>query len=61
MKPGLTIKEAAEVMGVTEQYLRISLQRGTLPFGSATIMKKGGKIYRYHIPSKGVYKYMGLE
>lgn len=31
----LTVKQAADLMGKTEQFVRIGLQRGILPFGWA--------------------------
>ena len=31
----LTIKETADLMGASEQFVRIGLQRGQLPFGYA--------------------------
>lgn len=38
----LTIKEAAERMGKSEQYVRIGLQQNRLPFGSAVKLSSRG-------------------
>ena len=34
----LSVTKAAELMGVSAQFLRISLQQGSIPFGLATKM-----------------------
>lgn len=39
-KPNLSVKEAARMMGVTQQLLRIALQQGRFPFGTAVKMKR---------------------
>lgn len=38
MRMRMTVKEAATQMGVSEQFVRIGLQRGLLPFGNAVKM-----------------------
>ena len=35
----ITVKQAAEELGVSRQFIRIGLQTGTLPIGSAVKMK----------------------
>lgn len=55
----LSIKKAAEIMGVSQQKLRIGIQRGRYPFGIAqpAITGKGMK-YTYDIyPGKFVEYY----
>jgi excisionase family DNA binding protein len=47
----MTVKQAAELMNVSQQFIRIGLQTGRLPFGSA--VQISGKKYTYYIsPSK---------
>lgn len=53
----MNIKEASKRMRKSEQFVRIGLQRGTLPFGTA--VKVSPKRWSYHI-SEGLFKaYMG--
>ncbi|MCI8388988.1 MAG: hypothetical protein HFE63_11075 [Clostridiales bacterium] len=44
----ITIKEAAERMGKSEQFIRICLQQGIFGFGKA-IKLRGRKKYTYYI------------
>lgn len=50
----LTIKEAAALMGVTPQFLRIGLQQGRFPFGTAVKMKR----WTYYINSAKFHEYL---
>ena len=43
----LTIKEAARLTGMSEQFIRIALQQGKLPWGYAVRMS--AKNYTYYI------------
>lgn len=54
----ITVKEAAKRMGVTEQYIRIGLQQGRLPIGSAVRMS--GQ-YTYHIDDRKLDEYLGVK
>lgn len=54
------INRAAALMGISEQHLRIRLQRNRYDFGSAEILKKNGSRYTYHINAKGLADYLGL-
>lgn len=54
------IKRAAALMGISEQHLRIRLQRNRYDFGSAEILKENGSRYTYHINAKGFADYLGL-
>ena len=54
----ISIKEAAALMGVSEQYIRIGLQRGILPIGCA--MKMTGNRYTYYISPKRFTEYTGI-
>ena len=53
----MKVKEAAQLLGKTEQFIRIGLQQGALPFGAAVKMK-GGR-YSYYISEKKLNEYMG--
>lgn len=52
----LTVKEAAEIMGKSQQFVRIGLQRGRLPFGTAVKMNRR---WVYYISPKQFYDYVG--
>lgn len=53
----LTVKETANLLNKSQQFVRIGLQRGILPFGYA--IKMSGK-YTYHISKVKVYDYLGI-
>lgn len=57
-KQKITIKEAAEIMGKCQQFVRVGLQRGLLPFGTA--VKGQGTRWTYYISPKLFYDYVGL-
>lgn len=52
----LKVKEAAKLMEVSEQFIRIGLQRGLLPFGDALLMSNGK--YKYNINSENFIIYL---
>ena len=52
----ITVKQAAEIMGKCQQFVRIGLQRGLLPFGTAV---KAEKRWSYYISPKLFYDYVG--
>lgn len=52
----ISIKEAAEIMGKSQQFIRVGLQRGLLPFGTA--IKMSSK-WTYYISPKQFYEYVG--
>lgn len=54
----IKIKLAAQLMGKSEQFVRIGLQRGLLPFGIAIKMSS---MWTYHISPQKFYEYMGIE
>lgn len=56
-KKNLTIKEVAKLLGKSEMFVRIGIQRNILPFGVA-IKLPGRERYSYHIPPKAVYEYI---
>lgn len=52
----ITIKEVAKILGKSEQFVRIGLQKGILPIGTAVQLSSR---YTYHISPKLLEKYMG--
>lgn len=55
----VSIEKAAKLMNKSQQYLRISLQRGTLPIGNAEKMP-GSTRYNYYISPKLFSDYTGI-
>jgi transposase len=53
----MKIKEAAKRLQKSEQFVRLGLQRGQLPFGTA--VKMGAKRWNYHISDKLFNDYLG--
>lgn len=56
MGKNITVKEAAEILGKSQQFVRIGLQEGILPFGKAVKMSS---MWTYHISPKQLYEYVG--
>ena len=56
MKNNISIKEAAEKMGKSKEFVRIGLQRNLLPFGMA---QKMSSRYTYYISPIKFYEYIG--
>ena len=54
----LTVPEAAAIMGVTPQFLRMGLRHGKFPFGVAVKMKKR---WAYYISADRFYAYLRGE
>ena len=52
------VREAAKLLGKSEQFIRIGLQRKILPFGSA--VKLSSK-WTYHISPKLLNDYIGED
>lgn len=52
----LSVREVAERMGKSQQFVRIGLQQQILPFGYAVKMSSK---WTYHISRKQFEKYMG--
>jgi len=52
----MTVKEAAKLLGKSEQFVRIGLQRNILPFGTAVKMSSR---FTYHISEPLLMKYLG--
>lgn len=56
----MKINEVAEILDKSPQFVRIGLQRGLLPFGTA-IKLPGSSKYTYHINERQFYKYINGE
>ena len=54
----VSVKEAARALGVSEQYVRIGLQRGRLPIGSCVKMSS---VWTYHISEEKLREYLGEQ
>ena len=54
----MTVEEAAKRLGKSEQFVRVSLQRGKAPFGFAVQMNSGK--WCYHISPKRFAEYQGV-
>jgi hypothetical protein len=52
----ISIKEAAEMLGKSQQFVRIALQQDKLPIGVAV---KTSTQYSYHISPKLLKEYIG--
>lgn len=55
----LSVDEAAKIMGVSKPYIRVGLQRGLLPFGTA--VKMTGNRYTYFISKNRFYEYLRIN
>lgn len=56
----ITTAEAAKRMGVSAEFVRVGLQTGRLPIGTA-FKKPGSSIYRYYISEKLLEEFIGKE
>ena len=54
----MTVIKAAEIMGKSQQFVRVGLQRGLLPFGTAVKMSS---MWTYYISPKKFYGYVGED
>ena len=55
----MSVQEAANIMGKSAQFVRVSLQRGLVPFGWA--VKMSGDKYSYYISPRKFKEYMGID
>ncbi len=55
----ISVKEASGLLGIREQALRIALQQGRFPFGTAIETKSGR--YMYYINAERLNKYLKGE
>ena len=58
MSNRLLVEEAAALMGVTPQFIRVGLQRGALPFGYA--VKVSDRRYTYFISKQKFTEHTGI-
>jgi len=54
----ITVKDAAQMMGVSEQFVRIGMQRGKLPIG--TCVKMSSK-WTYYISKPLLEQFVGAK
>ena len=54
----LSVIKAAEIMGKSQQFVRVGLQRGLLPFGTAVKMSS---MWTYYISPKKFCEYVGIS
>lgn len=54
----ISVREAAKILGKSEQFVRIGLRRGLLPIGTAVKMSS---IWTYHISPKLLEEYSGVD
>lgn len=54
----MSVKECAELLGKSMQWVRVGLQEGVLPFGYAV---KLSSRWSYHISAAKVYEYLGIK
>lgn len=54
----LTVKQAAKILGKSEQFIRVGLQLGIFPFGSAV---KLSTKWTYYISPTKLYEYAGRK
>jgi len=53
----VTVREAASILGMTEDYVRYQMRRGTLPIGIA--VKGKGNSFRYLIFKRKLDEFIG--
>ena len=54
----ISIESAAGIMGKSKQFIRVGLQKGLLPFGTAVKMSS---TYTYYISPKKFFEYTGIN
>lgn len=58
MEKVFTVKYAAELMGVTEQFLRMALKRNKYPLWGTAVLSDNGKRYKYIIHAVPFMRYI---
>lgn len=56
MQQRITVSQAADLLNVSQQFIRVGLQNGTLPIGSAVKMSSR---WTYHISEHLLVQYTG--
>ncbi len=57
----ISVKQAAEIMGKNQQFIRIGLQRNLLPFGTALKTNDRNRRYSYYISPELFKRYTGVD
>lgn len=52
----MNVREAAKILNVSQEFIRIGLQQQRLPIGTAVKMSSK---WTYHISEKKLYEYIG--
>lgn len=55
----VTVADASRLMGVSQQFVRVGLQNGVLPFGYAVKISRGK--YTYFISRQKFEEYTGIK
>lgn len=55
----MKVKDVAELLGTTEQTVRVGLQQGVFPFGVAFKTKENNRHYKYVLYPEKVKEYAG--
>lgn len=55
----VTVAEAAKLLGVSQQFIRVGLQKKILPFGDA--VQISGEKYTYFISRERLMEYVGIK
>jgi hypothetical protein len=58
MKENVSIKEAAEMLNVSQQFLRVALQQNKFDFGTAIKMNDSSSKYTYYISRKKLSEFL---
>lgn len=56
----ISTAEAGKMLGVSTEFIRVGLQTGRLPIGTA-FKKQGSSVYRYYISEKLLKEFVGKE
>lgn len=56
---GISVAEAARIMGKSRRFVQIGLQKGILPFGWALKLEEDNHNYNYFISRKLFEQYVG--
>lgn len=54
----ISVQKASEILGKSEQFIRVGLQKGILPFGSAV---KISTRWTYYISPGKLFEYAGIK
>lgn len=52
------VREAADILGTSQEYIRLGLRQGVLPIGTAVKMSS---VWTYHISPKLLQEYSGVD